>query len=174
MSKSAYAHIEAAVAEVLPTITPEELRRHRPAGIVAARLYAYIDAATTHLLPDAASEEINPDAGAADKRAKPWQLQIRFWQGDELVGETDPEVITGTGQIAEAVATVAADLHGETPSELGPDAVKKLLPQLRNNLARQAAAVMRIKYTAADIDEDPVFAGREMEYLCQIDVFRLS
>lgn len=172
---TAYEHVAAAVAEILPKIPVDELRRHSPASVVATRLFAYIETATTTQLTELlGADELPAVLDAGDKRAKPWQIQVRFWNGEDLVGETDPEVIQGTGEIATMVAAVAADLHGTVPEELTVDAVKAHLPQLRNNLARQRAAVLRIKYEAADLEDDPVLAGRAVQYQCQVDVFRLS
>jgi hypothetical protein len=170
---TAYEHIAAAIAEVLPKINPDELKRGiRPSSIVAARLFPYIEAATSSLL--AAADLERPAEEQTDRRAKPWQAQLRIWSGEELVAETDPEVIDGTGQLPELVEDIASQLHETAPAELQQANVRGMLPQLRNNLARQKSAVLRIEYTAPDLSEDPRLAGRAAQYLCQVDVFRLA
>jgi hypothetical protein len=101
-----------------------------------------------------------------DKRVKSWQIQILFWCetpiGPELVASTDLETIRSTGSILELVPQYAQELHGALPDALSAEEVKPRLQQFRNNLARQAGAVLRIPY---------VLEGAQ--FLCQVDVMRL-
>jgi hypothetical protein len=109
--------------------------------------------------------------GAEDRRSKPWQLVVRFWRDvggedsePELIGETDPMIITSTGALPKIITDLAAQMHeGEDIDELALNSIKGLLPQFRNNLGRGHSAALRIPY---DLQGIP--------HRCQADVLRLS
>jgi hypothetical protein len=104
-----------------------------------------------------------------DKRVKRWRHRFYFWKispiGHDLIAETDPEIMEGTGTLPDIVERYGLELHGADafPEELSIDATKARLPQLRNNLGRQGSAVLRIEYAVGDD-----------RWLCQVDVIRLS
>lgn len=140
-----------------------------PAQRVAAYLWPFIVAAAEH----AAAEGVVPEdpEGAApaprDSRVKLWQCTTRFWlhsaNGPELVAETDPEILEGTGMIPLQLEAYAWDLHEESVPELSQDSLKERLPQLRNNLGRQGSAVLRVEYEVGGAS-----------WLAQVDVIRLD
>jgi YD repeat-containing protein len=106
-----------------------------------------------------------PAASTRDRRAKHWQYTVKFWDAaGELIGETDPARMEGTGGVPEILAGLAEQLHGFVPAEMHPEATRARLPQLRNNLGRQPRAVMRIGY--AD--------GQGQPHVCQVDIHRLE
>lgn len=108
-----------------------------------------------------------------DKRIKPWLYVARFWDngpiGPELIGETDPTLMNGTGELPSIIRTLAAEVHetNTLPPKLAEEHLKTLLPQLRNNLGRGNNATLRINYCLENIEAAP-------DYICQVDVFRLS
>jgi hypothetical protein len=119
---------------------------------VHARLWTYVTHAVRELDPSSAAE-----APSRDARSKPWQYVIRFVQvaptGIQVIAETDPEIMQGTGHLPAIIAKYAEELHetlpGAGPAELSDEAVKKLIPQMRNNLGRQGTATLRISYLFA-------------------------
>ncbi len=137
------------------------------------------DAAAVHaaLWPDVCAavriylEESPAPVAPADRRTRPWQYVARFWEiaqtGPELVAETDPAVMDGTGQIPGIVISLAAELHechpNLLPADLTHEALRERLPQLRVNLGRSPSAALRIPYAIS-----------EGSYLCQLDVYRLG
>lgn len=156
-----YGHVLPAVRLILSDLnnTPDapslEERVH-------ARLWSYV----THAVREADPSVILHEAPKRDGRSKAWQYVVRFWAatpiGQELVAESDIEIMQGTGSLPGIVAQYAKDMHdGHLPAELGEDAIKEKLPQLRNNLGRQGSAVLRVEY-----------AVNELDYLCQVDVSR--
>lgn len=130
---------------------------------MAAALWPYIVVAAEAI--GASPAETVP--GAHDKRSKPWQYVVRFWRLDdepELIGETEPAIMTSTGQLPKIVTDLAAEMHdGEDIEALSLESIKALLPQFRNNLGRGMTAVLRIPYEADGI-----------AYRCQADVYRLD
>ncbi|MCK9513684.1 MAG: hypothetical protein M0R28_21005 [Pigmentiphaga sp.] len=171
------APLDAVVREMLPAALREHEETGAPiAEIMHAQLWPRLcGAIETELFLSYSNVPTAPTG--KDRRAKPWQYVVRFWMqtpnGPELVGQTDPEIMMGTGEIPTIVTTIAAQLHEDgAPDELKPDAVKALLPQFRNNLGRANTATLRIPYVYADMDEGEM-GGRAVEYLCQIDVYRL-
>jgi hypothetical protein len=132
-----------------------------PAAIHAA-LWPLVRAAAAPYAPRAAAPQ---PAAARDRRVRRWQYTVRFWNdAGELVGETDPEQMEGTGAVPQILATLAEQLHEFVPPELTPEAVKARLPQLRNNLGRGNHATLRISY--AD--------GGGRGHACQMDIHRLE
>lgn len=155
------------VVAVLPDV---ESGKRTLAQRVQAHLWPYVHAAAEH----AVSEGVVPKAekGAVapeprDKRVKLWQCVTRFWlqtaNGPELMAETDPEVIEGTGTLTTLVPKYGKEMHGVSVPDLTAKAVKERLPQLRNNLGRQGSAVLRIEHQIGD-----------EQWLCQVDVIRLG
>jgi hypothetical protein len=116
---------------------------------VHARLWTYVTHAVRELDPSSAAE-----APSRDARSKPWQYVIRFIQvqasGIQVVAETDPEIMQGTGHLPAIIAKYAQEMHDAIPAELDEEAVKKLILQMRNNLGRQGTATLRISYRLAD------------------------
>lgn len=103
----------------------------------------------------------------SDKRTRLWQYVVRFWlvrpTGPELVAETDPEIMEGTGSLPRVVRAYAQELHGRIPTDLSDGALRALLPQMRNNLGRSASTSLRVPYTHGDD-----------AFLCQFDITRLE
>lgn len=141
-------------------------------GTLAQRVHAYLwplvavateAAAAAGAVP--ATEPAAPEP--KDRRVRLWQCTVHFWRmtenGPELVAETDPEIIEGTGTLSALVEQYGLDLHGLSVPELHRDAIKAQLPQLRNNLGRRGSAVLRVEYSL----------GAE-SWLCQVDVIRLE
>lgn len=166
------------VAEIMPRAVAEHNSTGMPhAEIVHAILWPGVSAAVLSLL---SAEDVPAEAGK-DRRSKPWQWVARFWQatenGPELVAETDPAIMEGTGAISSIVAGLAAQLHEceetELPDALGEAAIRALLPQFRNNLGRANAAAMRIPYEFANLEDDEG-GGSVDSFLCQLDVYRLD
>ena len=126
-----------------------------------------LSAALWPYLTDAADPVASPAPELKDQRVKPWQVRIHFWAstptGPELVASTDPEVIRSTTTVVKLVPKYAEELHELIPDPLQSEEVRGRLTQLRNNLARASGAALRIPYT---------FEGQD--YLCQVDVLRLS
>lgn len=151
--------LESAVAAAVAALHAERGPMDAPATYAA--LWPYVRAAVA---PSAGGEESPPVAPSSDRRVRPWQYTARFWDAaGELVAETDPEVMQGTGSVPEILATLAQQLHGGIPVEMYPAELKARLPQLRNNLGRYGKAVLRIPY---------VFDGASL--VCQLDVYRME
>lgn len=147
--------VESAVRELVAQAGPMD------AEAVYAALWPYVRAAAAPYAPRTAP----PSPQTRDRRAKVWQYTVKFWNADgELVGETDPERMEGTGGVPTILAGLAEQLHGFVPPELHPEATKAKLPQLRNNLGRQPRGVLRIPY--AD--------GQGQSHICQMDIHRLE
>jgi len=141
-------------------------------GTLAQRVHAYLWPFVQSAAEFAAAEGIvppteSPAPDPRDRRVRLWQCVTRFWLrsegGDELVAETDPEVLEGTGMIPLMLEDYGLDMHEVAVPELSRDALKGRLPQLRNNLGRQGSAVLRIEYELAGAS-----------WLCQTDVIRLD
>jgi hypothetical protein len=148
--------VESAVRELVAQAGPMD------AEAVHAALWPYVRAAAAPYAPRPA---VPVAATPKDRRAKVWQYTVKFWNADgELVGETDPERMEGTGGVPGIIEGLAEQLHGFVPPELHPDATKARLPQLRNNLGRQPRGVLRIPY--AD--------GQGQPHICQMDIHRLE
>lgn len=131
---------------------------------VHARLWSYVTHAVRELNPSA----IESQTPKRDSRAKPWKYVVRFWNvtelGNNLIAESDEEIMQGTGALKQVIPQYAGDLHeGFIPPELSEESIKSKLTQLRNNLGRQGSAVLRIPYT---IGED--------NFLCNVDVVSLD
>jgi hypothetical protein len=150
----------------------EALLPHVPPGAPSlverthAALWPYVAVAVAQAPPDTAGQVEAPET--RDKRAKPWQYTVRFWEaaptGAELVAETDPAVMWSTGELPGIVSLCASEMHEGAPiPELSRGAVKERLPQLRNNLGRAGSAVLRVEYAVGGV-----------RYLCQVDVIRLA
>ena len=148
--------VESAVRELVAQAGPMD------AEAVHAALWPYVKAAAAPYAPCSAP----PVATAPkDRRAKVWQYTVKFWDAaGELIGETDPERMEGTGSVPGILADLVEELHGFVPPELHPAAVKARLRQLRNNLGRQPRGVLRISY--AD--------GQGQPHICQMDIHRLE
>lgn len=171
------------LSALIQELLPIALQTHEESGapvaeIVHALFWPHLCRAVEAELSASPMDVPAAVAGRKDRRAKPWQYVARFWKqeatGPELVGETDPEIMHGTGELPDLLATLGAQLHdGTIPAALEPDAVKLHLPQFRNNLGRANTATLRIPYEHTELDEAGMEA-RTVEYLCQIDVFRLG
>lgn len=147
--------VSAAVAALVEQHGPLE-----PAQAHAA-LWPYVRAAAAPYAPRSAPA---PAAAAKDRRVRRWQYVARFWDAaGELIGETEPEVMEGTGSVPDILSALAVQLHDALPDALCAAEVKARLPQLRNNLGRGSRAVLRIPYT---------HAGEQ--YTCQMDIHRLE
>lgn len=158
-----YPHVLSAVRLIMQdksftTETPDvEAQVHKA-------LWSYV----TH----AVDEVLRPSAAVAgapkqDRRSKAWQCVIRFCRttppsGLDLVAETDPETIQGTGALPQLIEQYAAEMHPDDalfPSELVAASIRERIPQMRNNLGRQGRATLGIEYE---------YDG--CTYLCQVDV----
>src|SRR5690606_27095594 len=102
-----------------------------------AHLWPYVVVAASQF--GAPASETVP--GAEDRRAKPWQYVVRFWRSvapnedPELVGETEPAIITSTGALPKIVTDLAAEMHeGADIEAFTLESLKAMLPQFRNNL----------------------------------------
>lgn len=142
---------------------------------VHARLWPYV----THAVVESHAGAVEIMTPRRDKRTKPWRYVVRFWNispiGQDLIAESEqPEIMQGTGNLPAIVAAYGCDVHspegseGNTtltfcPPELSEKSVKEKLEQLRNNLARQGSAVLRIPYDVGD-----------ESYLCQVDITSIS
>lgn len=152
--------LETAVGVAVRTLIAE----HGPMDAAAAHatLWPYVRRAMSELAPASAAPAAEP---ARDRRVRRWQYVVRFWDGSgELVAETDPEVMEGTGNVPHILASLAQQLHGFVPWELHVEAVKARLPQLRNNLGRMSRATLRIAH--AD--------GSGAPFVCLVDIHRLG
>jgi len=148
--------VEAAVRELVVELGPLD-----PAAAHAA-LWPYVRAAVAPYAPRAAQASVSTPR---DRRVRRWQYTVRFWDSaGELVAETDPEQMEGTGAVPSIIAALAEELHGFVPAELHPEVTKARLPQLRNNLGRGPRAALRIPY--AD--------GSGAPHVCQMDIHRLE
>lgn len=156
------------VVSSLPNVAPGK-------GTLAQRVHAYlwpfVQTAAEHAVDAGIVPDVEPEAAAPeprDQRVKLWQCTTRFWMmtanGPELMAETDPEIIEGTGLIPLRLESYGRMMHEEgSVSELSEAALKERLPQLRNNLGRQGSAVLRIEYETGGA-----------AWLCQADVIRLD
>lgn len=160
MNKQVAEYVQRAVSALLP-----DVGENITAPALHAALYPYVVMAAA---------EIGAESGTtappkSDRRSKPWQVVIRFWNqgpnGPELGGETDPLVVEGTGELATMIPDLAAQLYGDVPEPLSEEAVKARLPQLRNNLGRAKSAALRIDFG---------HLGAEPRGTCQADVYRLD
>lgn len=156
--------VASAVTEAIP---------HVPGGDtpLVHRVHAYLYPYVQRAVEEAGTGE---NAQKQDRRIKPWQYVARFWQtvnGEpELIAETDPAIMNGTGEIPDLICNLAAELHEVSAHDLPAEVrVKALetLPQLRNNLGRQGSAVVRLQY-AMDVD------GEDTDFFLQLDVMRLN
>jgi hypothetical protein len=158
--------IQALVSEAAELLSAPQVTGVPYATALHAAFWPYVSAAAEQVTPAETPPEA-VHATPADRRTRLWQVTLRFWAtppaGPELVAETDPAVIEGTGGLPAAVADTAAQLHGEVPAALDAEHVRPTLPQLRNNLGRRGAAVLRLPYV-----------WEEQAYLCQVDVVRLD
>lgn len=137
---------------------------HGPMGAEAAHaaLWPYVKAAAGPYAPRAAAPLPKE---TRDRRAKVWQYTVKFWdEAGELVAETDPERMDGTGAVPETLAGLARQLHGYVPDDLRPHETRLRLPQLRNNLGRAQRASLRVKYTD----------NSGAAFVCQMDIHRLE
>jgi hypothetical protein len=170
---------------LLDTLQPEAQKEHRRSGvptveIIYAYLWPIVQEQVREVYGDAAfaCEEPMPKV---DKRTRPWQYVIRFWEstetGWEMLAESDPERIdSGTGEIPGLIARYAKEMHdGFLPAELGAEITAHVLPQLRINLGRADTATLRLEYT---VPQSPKKKGGKppppTRHLCQLDVFRLE
>lgn len=180
MSQEIAAYVQSAVALLLPDAARAAARDSRPLDeTVQALIWPHVRSAV-----DALGEPTDGAESAArsDQRTKPWQYVARFWQhtpnGPELVAETDPEIMHGTGELPAIVQGLASQLHecaaNTLPDALSDDSLRDRLPQLRNNLGRGRAAVLRIEYTFVHLDDEPPLEGSAADFLCQVDVYRLG
>lgn len=127
-------------------------------------LWPYVTHAVAEVLVPSAPA---PDAPKPDRRSKSWRVVVRFWHAHadgvaELVAETDPETITGTGKLPELIKKYAEEMCPDDalfPSALVAASIRERIPQLRNNLGRQGSATLRIEY---------IYEGAE--YLCEVSV----
>lgn len=147
------------------------------AEVVHARLWPLVAASVEmHTDPARPSSPV-----VRDRRVRSWQYVARFWyqgaNGPELVAETDPTIMHGTGQLPEIIRELAAQLHecppNTLPDALSEEALKEKLPQFRNNLGRANNSALRIQYPFAVLEADPD-GGHVETYLCQVDVHRLA
>lgn len=164
MNENAKVLVANLVREILPYIPP---------SVEPSQLPLSVHSAIWPLIREAVEREVGelPIPESTDKRAKKWQYVAYFWKltgtGPDLIGETDPVIIAGTGGLALHVPRLAAQLHdcpiSHLPPEIREDGIKAMLPQLRNNLGRseRGAGVLRITYDHGG------------PYLCQVDVVRV-
>jgi hypothetical protein len=161
------AHVSAAVEEILSTLSPGDIPTNGTlVAAVHARLWPYVAAAVAAAV---AARDL-PPSGSSDRRIRPWQYTARFWNLDgELIAETDPCIMQGTGGLPLIVLGLARELHGgaELQAPMTAEGVKERLPQLRNNLGRADSATLRMSYTAQG-------TGLTGSFACQIDVYRLA
>jgi hypothetical protein len=142
----------------------ELVARHGPmdAAALQAALWPYVKVAAA---PYAAQPTPAAATQLRDRRVRRWQYIVRFWDAaGELMAETDPEVMDGTGSVPAILASLAEQLHGFVPAELASEVTKARLPQLRNNLGRGSRGVVRVNY--AD--------GQGAAHICQMDIHRLE
>lgn len=152
--------LESAVAAAVAALHAE--RGPLDAATTHAALWPYVRAAAAPYAPRTTQAPASP---ARDRRVRRWQYTVRFWDAaGELVAETDPEHMDGTGSVPQILSSLAEQLHGFVPPELSVEAVKARLPQLRNNLGRGSRGVLRIGY--AD--------GNGMMHSSQMDIHRLE
>jgi hypothetical protein len=168
-------HVAAAVEAVL---------RHQP-GATAEQIHATLWPYVVSACATERALRAEPPITTPDRRAKRWQYTVRFWRdtemGPELVAETDPAVMLGTGDLPRIVADLAEQTHEYLPDDLALEETKKRLPQFRNNLGRASSAVLRIPYTVVEVETD--HTGRPVHqtvnntvasYMVQVDVLRLA
>lgn len=156
MDTTVLASVESAVQALAHALGPQD------AAAMHAALWPYVQAAAA---PYAPRDVPAPSEPTGDRRTRPWQYVARFWDASgELVAETDPAIMDGTGNLPTIIATLATQLHEFLPAELHPEATKGRLPQLRNNLGRGKRAALRISYADG--------AGETCN--CQVDVHRLG
>lgn len=169
-----YAHILPAVRIIMA-----ELNGAPDASSVEERIAARIWPHITHAVREIDPSALDNPTPKRDARSKPWQYVIRFWHvtelGNDLVAESDAEIMQGTGPLPAIVAKYGREMHSpepndgvtlfpdHLPAELAEESVKSKLAQLRNNLGRQGSAVLRIPY---DIGND--------RFICQVDVTSLD
>lgn len=160
MTSESRADLETAVAAAVAALIAE--RGPMDPAAAHAALWPYVRDAAAPYAPRSVPAE---RGGSRDRRTRPWQYVVRFWDAaEELTAETDPEVMEGTGNVPTILANLAHQLHGFVPDELSEEATRSRLPQLRNNLGRGSHATLRIPY----MDE----AGAACN--CQMDVHRLE
>lgn len=157
-----YAHILPAVKLIMA-----DLNGSPDASSLEERISARIWPHITHAVREVDPSAIETETPKRDARSKSWKYVVRFWHatplGNDLAAESDAEIMQSTGSLPAIVAQYGTDMHGELPPELSEESVKAKLPQLRNNLGRQNAAVLRIPY---DVGED--------SFICQVDIVRLD
>lgn len=150
-------HVTAAVAEILPMLGASADMNHA----VHAALWPYVVAAVLDIAPT------DTIPTATDRRTRPWRYVVRFWKrtdtGLDLVGETDPSIMMGTGEIATILQELTAEMHGAVPEAINEGQIRARLPQFRNNLGRGTSATLRIEYHAL-----------EGAHIAQMDVYRLE
>jgi hypothetical protein len=152
--------LEIAVDEAVRALVTE--RGPMEPEALHAALWPCVRAAAAHYAPRTTPAPASP---ARDRRVRRWQYTVRFWNdAGELVAETDPEHMEGTGSVPQILSSLAEQLHGFVPPELSVEAVKGRLQQLRNNLGRGSRGVLRIGY--AD--------GNGGGHTCQMDIHRLE
>lgn len=174
LTQEVYAHIRAASELLMQEISGAQDLEKR----IHAAIWPYITHAVRELNPSA----IETPVPKRDARTKMWQVVVRFWNvtplGNNLMAETEPDIVQSTGSLPGLIAAYAGDMHvaeGEQagiPHELSEESIKEKLPQLRNNLGRQGSGVLRITYTVPALDERG--AAYDDEWICQVDVTRLD
>lgn len=150
--------VNALVEELLPRVasTPAAQRPTALLGVLLPYIREALADDTAGAVP----------ASTGDRRAKTWLCVVRFWRRDELLAESEPFTIQGTGTIPQLIRDYAAQVHGcgidALPAQLDFAALKDMLPQMRNNLGRYASTTLRVPY---------VLDG---EHVCQVDVSHIS
>jgi hypothetical protein len=154
-------HVSAAVEALCASPSfPVDVPADRLAAALHARLWPHVEEAVGTYL---AGRDL-PAPGRADRRARPWQYVARFWDASgELIGETDPAIIQGTGELPGVAQRLMEELHEGVAFSDMQETIKARLPQLRNNLGRADNSVMRIPYRV-----------EERDFLCQLEVYRLA
>lgn len=169
-----YAHVLSAVRLLIQDLGSDGFTANSLEEHIHTRLWSYVTHAVQEVRPSASSAS-SAEAPKKDGRSKAWQCVVRFWivatpgtlipagsPGVELIAETDPEIIQGTGSLPEIVERYATEMHPDDalfPSALTTAAIKEKLLQLRNNLGRYNKASLRMEYVVDGVS-----------YLCQVDV----
>jgi hypothetical protein len=116
-----------------------------------------------------------PTVAEMDARTAKWRTRIRLYDArepDEVMADTDPDlppgndgamVRSGLPAVAEWLAEVATDFHGETLGGLDMPTLRHKLKALRPTLSRRGGnAVWRVRYTSS-----------RGEWLARVDVVRV-
>jgi hypothetical protein len=163
IAQDVYSYIKPAVELIM-----KELNGAPDASSLEERIHSRIWPYVTHAVKELNPSAIETQTPKRDSRTKSWKYVIRFWNvtaiGNNLIAESDEEIMQGTGALKQVIPQYAGELHENyIPTELSEDSIKSKLSQLRNNLGRQGSAVLRIPYAVG-----------EENFLCNVDVVSLD